>query len=250
MSAETMEKFRCWSAEEVAGTVFSDIGGLASDADAIFLAAHTPVELARKKGREHDLPLAGEAQVLKSLLDPIGDAQRNTLIAVTGESGSGKSHVVRWVNAHVNRDDDRYRVLYVPRAIQTLRALLHRIVSDLPGVEGTDLLDRVDAAIGKSSPGELKDRLVNEMRIALNWTIQPRAAVDGETADEAQAREDRNGLLGIPDRARKTTRRPSRPSRGAADKQGSPTRRWSSGRSGGLLLRRDLASGRQCRGVR
>ncbi|MET3962799.1 energy-coupling factor transporter ATP-binding protein EcfA2 [Marmoricola sp. OAE513] len=199
MSNETMEKFRCWSGEKVAGTVFSDIGALASDADAIFLAAHTPVELDRKKGTETDVNAAGEAQVLKTLLADVGDGRRNTLIAVTGESGSGKSHVVRWVNAHVSREDDRYRVLYVPRAVQTLRALLHKIVSDLPGVEGTDLLDRVDAAIGKASPGELKDRLVNEMRIALNWTIQPLPAEEGETPEQAQAREDRNNILGIPD---------------------------------------------------
>lgn len=198
-----MEKFRCWSAEKVAGTVFSDIGALASDADAIFLAAHTPVRLDRRKGTETDVYASGEAQVLATLLRHVGDVgpngQKNTLIAVTGESGSGKSHVVRWVNAHVRRDDDRYRVLYVPRAIQTLRALLHKIVADLPGVEGTDLLDRVDAAIGNASPGEIKDALVNDMKLALNWTIEPRPAEDGETEEEAQAREDRNNLLGIPD---------------------------------------------------
>lgn len=194
-----MGKFRCWSGEKVAGTVFSDIGALASDADAIFLAAHTPVELARRKGPETDPHASGEAQVLKTLLADVGDASRNTLIAVTGESGSGKSHVVRWVNAHVSRHDDRYRVLYVPRAVQTLRALLHKVVADLPGVESTDLLDRVDAAIGKASPGELKDRLVNDMKIALNWTIQPSPAEDGESDDEAQAREDRNNILGIRD---------------------------------------------------
>jgi hypothetical protein len=199
MNAETMEKFRCWSAEKVAGTVFSDIGALASDADAIFLAAHTPVELERRKGIETDVHSSGEAQVLTALTRDVGDPRRNTLIAVTGESGSGKSHVVRWVNAHVRRDDDRYRVLYVPRAIQTLRALLHKIVADLPGVEGSDLLDRVDAAIGSASQGEIKDRLVNEMRIALNWTIESRPAEEGETDEEAQAREDRNNVLGIPD---------------------------------------------------
>lgn len=194
-----MAKFRCWSGETVAGSVFSDIGALAGDADAIFLAAHTPVELDRKKGTETDIHASGEAQVLSALLGNVGDVRRNTLIAVTGESGSGKSHVVRWVNAHVSRDDDRYRVLYVPRAVQTLRALLHKIVADLPGVEGTDLLDRVDAALGKASPGEIKDRLVNEMRIALNWTLQPRLTEEGETDAEAQAREDRNNILGIPD---------------------------------------------------
>lgn len=194
-----MAKFRCWSAEKVSETVFSDIGALDGDADAIFLAAHTPVDLAHPKGTEVDQHASGEKQVLDALLGQLGDTERNTLIAITGGSGSGKSHVVRWVNAHVSRDDDRYRVLYVPRAIQTLRSLLHRIVTDLPGVEGTELLKRVDDAIGKASPGQLKDQVVNEMKIALNWTIQKLPAEDGETPDEAQAREDRNNLLGFAD---------------------------------------------------
>jgi hypothetical protein len=199
MSSDTMEKFRCWRSESVGQTVFPDIGALASDADAIFLAAHTPVELEHSKGSEADPRKSGEAQVLDALLQRVGDTERNTLVAVTGGSGSGKSHVVRWVNAHVDRNDSRFHVLYVPRAVQTLRSLLRRIVDGLPGVEGTELLARVDAAMGKASPGEIKDRVVSEMKIALNWTIQERDAEDDETTEEAAAREDRNSLLGDPD---------------------------------------------------
>ena len=49
MAENSMATFRCWSTEGVARTVFSDIGALASDADAVFLAAHTPTrrELSR-----------------------------------------------------------------------------------------------------------------------------------------------------------------------------------------------------------
>lgn len=199
MTSKTMEKFRCWSGETVGQTVFSDIGALASDADAVFLAAHTPVVLDHVKGPEVDEKASGEAQVLDALLRRVGDDERNTLVAVTGGSGSGKSHVVRWVNAHVDRTDQRFHVLYVPRAVQTIRALLHRIVDGLPGVEGNDLLNRVDAAIGKVTPGELQDRLVAGMRIALNWSIEPQPAQDDETDEEAGAREERNALLGEPD---------------------------------------------------
>ena len=102
MSQATMEKFRCWSGENVGQTVFSDIGALASGADAIFLAAHTPVALEHKKGPEVDDQSSGEAQVLDALLGAVSVEKSNTLIAVTGGTGSGKSHVVRWVNAHVD----------------------------------------------------------------------------------------------------------------------------------------------------
>jgi hypothetical protein len=193
----SMTRFRCWSAESVAKTVFSDIGALSGNADAVFLAAHTPVELAHRKGPELGTAGSGEAQVLDALTSRIGDLERNTLVAVTGGSGSGKSHVVRWVHSHLDRDDKRYHVLYVPRAVQTLRELLRRIIEGLPGVEGSDLMNRVDAAIANVRPGELQERLINEIRIALNWTIEDREAFDGESAEEVAAREDRNAMLGV-----------------------------------------------------
>lgn len=201
MSDTSMSRFRCWGAESVARTVFSDIGALAGNADAIFLAAHTPVELEHRKGPETDTGGSGEAQVLAALTSRIGDLERNTLVAVTGGSGSGKSHVVRWVNSHLDMTDKRIHVLYVPRAVQTLRELLRRIIEGLPGVEGSDLMNRVDAAISNVRPGELQERLVNEIKIALNWTLDDRAAFDGESPDEAAAREDRNSILGVKDAA-------------------------------------------------
>lgn len=199
MAESSMKRFRCWSADGVARTVFSDIGALAGDADAVFLAAHTPVELEHRKGAEVGSGGSGEAQVLEALMSRIGDLERNTLVAVTGPSGSGKSHVVRWVHSHLPADEPRFHVLYVPRAVQTLRELLRRIIEGLPGVEGAELMSRVDDAISNVRPGELQERLVNEMKIALRWTLDDRAAYDGETPDEAAAREDRNSMLGTKD---------------------------------------------------
>jgi hypothetical protein len=199
MAETSMGKFRCWTTEGIARTVYSDIGALTGDADAVFLAAHTPVQLDHPKGPEIGSEGSGEVQVLAALTSRIGDPERNTLVAVTGSSGSGKSHVVRWVHSHLSSDDPRFRVLYVPRAVQTLRDLLRRIIEGLPDVDGTDLMSRVDAAISMVKPGELQARLVNEMKIALDWTLDERAPYDGETPDDAAAREDRNSMLGSKD---------------------------------------------------
>ena len=199
MNDNSMAAFRCWSASQIAQTVFSDIGALAGDADALFLAAHTPMELEHRKGAELGGGDSGEARVLEALTSRIGDIERNTLVAVTGSSGSGKSHVVRWVRAHLPPNDSRFQLLYVPRAVQTLRELLRKVIEGLPGVEGAELMNRVDSAFAGVKPGELQERLVSEMKIALNWTIDDRAPYDGETSDEAAAREDRNNLLGTRD---------------------------------------------------
>ncbi|MFC4145775.1 AAA family ATPase [Micromonospora mangrovi] len=131
----TMKGFRCWTNADVRQTVYSDIGALPIDAGAVFLAAHTPMVVSHRRGEQLPGDGSDERQVLGALQAHIGDPDRNTLIAVTGESGAGKSHVVRWVNAHLD-PSPRYHVLYVPRAVQTIRDLLRRIVAGLPGSGG------------------------------------------------------------------------------------------------------------------
>ena len=200
MTNSTMQGFRCWSAQSVADTVYSDIGLLTENADALFLAAHSPIELEHRKGAELGLASSGEAKVLDALTRQIGIADRNTLVAVTGNSGSGKSHVVRWVRAHLPDDDPRYRLLYVPRAVQTLRELLRRIIEGLPGAEGGDLMKQVDSAFTGVRPGQFQDRLVFEIKYALRWTMDDFAAPeDGETPEEAERRRELNEILGFRD---------------------------------------------------
>ncbi|MGH4027277.1 MAG: hypothetical protein ACRDRV_22130 [Pseudonocardiaceae bacterium] len=194
----TMKGFRCWSPGDIRQTVYSDIGALPSDADAVFLGAHTPMVLSHPRGEELPGAASGEGQVLEALLAGVGDPDRNTLIAVTGGSGTGKSHVVRWVHAHLDPADPRFHVLYVPRAVQTIRELLRRIVVGLPGGGGQELLERIDAALGQTTPAELRDRLLEEMRLALTWTLEQPLLGD-QAGGHPATTEERHGLLGDPD---------------------------------------------------
>ena len=131
MPENSFRRFRCWRTAQVHETVFGDIGSLSTQDDAIFLAAHAPVPVERTKGAAAQA--AGEAEILNALRSEIGVAGRNTLIAVTGDVGTGKSHAVRWVRAHLGDDPQRYRTIYVPRDLSTLRGLLGRILEGLPG---------------------------------------------------------------------------------------------------------------------
>ncbi|WHT23260.1 ATP-binding protein [Crossiella sp. CA-258035] len=195
----TLKGFRCWTAESVRSTVYSDIGALPSDADALFLAAHTPMVLSHLSGVEIAEGDGSERDVLRALRAGLGDANRNTLIAVTGESGAGKSHVVRWVHAHWPADLANCHVLYVPRAVQTIRDLLRSIVDGLPTAGGSELLARVENAVAGTSPEQLRDRLLEETRFALTWTLETEQGHPNETNDERNVRIERNMLLGEPD---------------------------------------------------
>ena len=101
----SFRKFRCWRTPVVQDTILGDIGMLRLKADAVFLAAHAPVPVERLKGAV--APGDGEAEILNALRGELGLTERNTIIAITGDVGTGKSHAVRWVRAHLREDLQR-----------------------------------------------------------------------------------------------------------------------------------------------
>lgn len=194
-----MEKFTCWSPASVGETVFTDIGALSRSTDAVFLAAHTPARVMHLRGPEEPVGTGGgEAQVLAALLADVGTYPSNTLIAVTGNSGTGKSHIVRWVYAQLRRSRRDLHVLYVPRELSNLRDLLRTLIKglDLPDEDGQEMLARVDAAIGSTTEQEIASRLRSAMAQALRWQFPPTAPAPEETAEERERRETRELLLG------------------------------------------------------
>jgi hypothetical protein len=194
-----MEKFTCWNAASVSETVFTDIGALSRSTDAVFLAAHTPARVMHLRGPEEPVGMGGgEAQVLAALLADVGTYPSNTLIAVTGNSGTGKSHIVRWVYAQLRQSRPDLHVLYVPRELSNLRDLLRTLINglDLPDEVGQEILARVDAAIGSTTEQEIASRLLGAMAQALRWQFPPAVAGPEETAEEIESRETRELLLG------------------------------------------------------
>lgn len=188
--ADSFRRFRCWQTAEVQQTIFSDIGSLRTQDDAVFLAAHAPVPVQRQKGEGgHG---QGEAQILNALLSEISDMGRNTLIAVTGDVGTGKSHAVRWVRAHLDDDPLRYRTIYVPRDLSTLRSLLGRILEGLPGPMARQAERQLDDAIGRKPDSQLRDDLILNMRQVLAFELPDQGPGDQDDDD----REERSFLLG------------------------------------------------------
>ena len=194
-----MKNFTCWSDFSVSETVFTDIGALSRSSDAVFLAAHTPARVMHLRGPEEPAGTGGgEVQVLAALLADIGTHPSNTLIAVTGDSGTGKSHIVRWVYAQLRQSRPDLHVLYVPRELSNLRDLLRTLINGLglPDEVGREMLERVDAAIGSTTEQEIASRLLSAMAQALRWQFPPETAVPEETAEERESRETRELLLG------------------------------------------------------
>lgn len=88
--------FTCWRAESVAATIPTEA---ATPSDQVLLATHSPLRIRRegaKAGKR--AAFVTEHDVVREFLTSTPNA--GVLIApVLGESGAGKSHLVRWANA-------------------------------------------------------------------------------------------------------------------------------------------------------
>jgi hypothetical protein len=170
MNDDSFRRFRCWTIPKVQQTLFPDIASLGLDADAVFLAAHTSRDIEHAQGVQQ-LDAKREVAVLRALDSSFGLPDANTLIAITGPSGSGKSHLVRWVRAQLPESPASYRLIYVPKALETLRQLLNHILDRMPGPEAEAVKTELDKAVGQKPPQQLGEELLDRLRLILAFEL-------------------------------------------------------------------------------
>ena len=105
--------------------------------DAVFLAVHQEMRLLRKSfGSDSSVPeKKSQRQFLNDFLkdDPSG----RVIVPILGESGIGKSHLVRWLDVQLRqlegRDDAKKRhIIRIPKS-SSLKSVLGRILNGLVG---------------------------------------------------------------------------------------------------------------------
>ena len=100
---------------------------------AVFLAVHQPMRLVRRHLRAQTEPEEKkETDLLEALLAK-NLASGTLLVPIVGNSGVGKSHMIRWLDAHLqNRDDGVLRhIVRIPKSA-SLRRVLELILEKLP----------------------------------------------------------------------------------------------------------------------
>lgn len=134
----------CWSHETAIATISTEA---VTPSPAVFFATHVPLRIRRRHpdlADSDDGDKVTENDVHNDFLtrtSPVGVL----LMPVIGESGTGKSHLVRWI-AERTKSDERRAVVYVPKARTSLRALIRILVErvDVNSPELTRLRDKVD----------------------------------------------------------------------------------------------------------
>lgn len=101
--------------------------------DAVLLAVHEPGPLRTRSATGAADEPATEQDLLEALLRPADDGSA-VLVAITGESGVGKSHMVRWLHAQLQRHPkrDQLVIVLVPKTA-SLRQVVERILAPLEG---------------------------------------------------------------------------------------------------------------------
>ncbi len=182
--------FRCWDPSRVSDVVQTDAAALAP---ATLLAVHhgAHIHRAQKAKPVPDAP-ATESDVLDALLDT---SQKLRLVPIIGDSGTGKTHLVKWLRARIEVGPGR-RLVYLPRTGTSLPELIGMLLDQLQGGQDIDGVDEVREELGKAfrqaDDGHLADRLLSELSRQLE-------NISREPADGREGRR-RRGLAGtLPD---------------------------------------------------
>ena len=136
--------------------------------DAVLLAVHQPTPLSKQEaGALVEIPVT-EHDLLEAFLTE--DLPEGTLLLpITGVSGAGKSHMVRWLAAQLDRDERGHRmhVIRIPKSAN-LRTVVELILEPL--AEDTLYVDarkELESAVAEVNPQDGATRFVAELKIAL-----------------------------------------------------------------------------------
>ncbi len=160
----TQVNFVCWSSKDVTATIPTEA---AVPSDAVLLATHAPLRIKRQFGAVGDdsSSLVSESQVLAEFLDR--PPNNGVLVAtVLGESGAGKSHLVRWVNAKLAKAPGRH-VIYLQKTETSLKDVVESLLVDQHDPELDDLRRRVSSLGSGMTPDEMEHKILAELAEAL-----------------------------------------------------------------------------------
>lgn len=178
------EGYRCWNPEGAADLPTEAV--VASRA--FFFATHAPLKIYRSgpDGKRRDTAdLVDEEAVRSDFLNRrlSGGA---LLMPVIGESGTGKSHLVRWVREKTPSDDKR-EVIYLPKSQTSLKAVVKALLAKVESAELNQLRTDVDRMSSGLDQAALEQRLLNHLQEAL-------AAAPPESGPARQLSQKNNGL--------------------------------------------------------
>ncbi len=136
--------FVCWDPITVPSSIATE--AVSADRE-VFLATHSPLRInqARLLGNT-DIENTGSTVREKDVLTDFLGARSTTgalLMPIVGGSGSGKSHLVRWVKENIPPSESR-KVIYLEKYKTSLRAVIGALTEDAESGVLADLRRDID----------------------------------------------------------------------------------------------------------
>jgi hypothetical protein len=143
----------CWSRAAIDFATQVDVGGLDADdpyADAIFRAIHQSLPIKEESGSGQTA--VSEDDVLRSFTRPI-TSNEPLLLFVTGEKGTGKSHLVRWIKSGLGSRPS-WHVVYIEKRNTSLRRVTERILAGIDTPRAREIREQLDQASSEITSDE------------------------------------------------------------------------------------------------
>ena len=153
----------CWNPETVAATIPTEA---ATPSDQVLLATHSPLRIRRQDARTgQHAEFVTEREVVQEFLT--AEPNAGVLIApVLGESGAGKSHLVRWANANIPRTEGRH-VIYLQKTQTSLRDVVEQLLAGKTGPAFEEIRRHVSNLGAAVSLDEMERKILAELAEAL-----------------------------------------------------------------------------------
>ena len=107
--------------------------------------------LSKHMGETHVLKSKSASLLLNDPADPL-------IIPVVGQSGSGKSHLVRWLKASLATADERLHVVHIPKYETSLKRVIERVIAGFNNNDFNEVRARLaetrNAIVENGSAGE------------------------------------------------------------------------------------------------
>ena len=159
-------RYRCWETAVAAATLTTEA---VSPSPAVFFATHAPLRIYRSpaSGRRSDNPgiPVDEEEVRNDFLTR-ATASGILLMPVIGQSGTGKSHLVRWIKEKTPSTHDR-QVIYLPKTHTSLKAVVKALLAEVEDGELDQLKADVDRMSTELDQEGLERRLLGHLHEAL-----------------------------------------------------------------------------------
>lgn len=134
--------------------------------DAVFLAVHQEMRFVRRSFNTDQAEKRSQRQLLNEFLrdEPSG----RVILPILGESGIGKSHLVRWLKVQLGQREDREKrhVILIPKS-SSLKSVLGRILDGLEGPRYEEIRKKLKAAREQMDDIGAKQRIRAELLTAI-----------------------------------------------------------------------------------